>query len=113
MQVRYENEVANHLGPESCVGRREAGSEALTGETTGQPSSREIISPGLPTLYGYAEGDTEQGVNRKPCDDPARSKTLSMSGSFLHRNWEVSTVPGSSKPGGAGKGNRKPRHRRR
>lgn len=31
-----------------------------------------------------------------------------MSGSFLHRNWEVSTVPGSSVPGGAGKGN----HRR-
>ncbi|WP_178111122.1 hypothetical protein [Pseudomonas sp. 8Z] len=31
-----------------------------------------------------------------------------MSGSFLHRNWEVSTVPGSSKPGGAGKGNRNP-----
>lgn len=31
-----------------------------------------------------------------------------MSGSFLHRNWEVSTVPGSSRPGGAGKGNRNP-----
>jgi len=31
-----------------------------------------------------------------------------MSGSLLHRNWEASTVPGSSEPGGAGKGN----HRR-
>ena len=76
MQVRYENEVANHLGPESCVGRREADSEALKGQTTGQPLNREIIRPGMPTLYGYAEGDTEQGVNRKPCNDPARSKPL-------------------------------------
>lgn len=50
MQVRYENEVVNHLGPESCVGRRETESEALTGETTDQPLSREIISPGMPML---------------------------------------------------------------
>lgn len=40
--------------------------------------------------------------------DPARSETLSMPGSYLHRNWEVSTVPDASESGRAGKGNRTP-----
>jgi RNA-directed DNA polymerase len=35
--------------------------------------------------------------------DPARSKTLRMSGSNLHRSWEVSMMPGAVPPGGAGK----------
>lgn len=33
MKVRYGEEVANHSGPESCVGVREGAGEALTGET--------------------------------------------------------------------------------
>ena len=45
----------------------------------------------------------EHDANRKPCSDPARSKTLRMSGSDLHRSWEVSAVPGAARPGGAGK----------
>jgi len=43
------------------------------------------------------------GANRKSCSDPARSETLRMSGSDLHRSWEVSAVPGATRPGGAGK----------
>ena len=57
----------------------------------------------MPTLLSEAEGNTEQGVNRKSCNDPARSETLSMSGSLLHRSWEVSSVPVSEGAGGAGK----------
>jgi hypothetical protein len=57
----------------------------------------------MPTLLSDAEGNTEQGANRKSCDDPARSETLRMSGSLLHRSWEVSSVPGSQGADGAGK----------
>src|SRR6185369_3307611 len=36
-------------------------------------------------------------------DGPARSETLHTPGSFLHRSWEISAVPGETTPGGPGK----------
>lgn len=44
MKVRYRKGVATHPDPESCGGVREGVFEALTGETAGQPLSREIES---------------------------------------------------------------------
>ena len=41
MQVPYDEGVANHIDPESCAVVREGLGEALTGERTGQPLSRE------------------------------------------------------------------------
>jgi hypothetical protein len=41
VQVHHDEEVANRIGPESCAAAREGISEALTGECTGQPLSRE------------------------------------------------------------------------
>ena len=41
MQVLCSEGIANHTGPESCVVHREVQGEALTGETVGQPLSRE------------------------------------------------------------------------
>ena len=41
MQVSYDEGVAIHIGPESCAVAREDHGEALTGERTGQPLSRE------------------------------------------------------------------------
>ena len=41
MQVPYDEGVANHIGAESCAVAREGLGEALTGECTGQPLSRE------------------------------------------------------------------------
>jgi group II intron reverse transcriptase/maturase len=107
MKVRYRKEMANHSGPESCGSVREGETEALAGET-GRPA----IEPrnqesGMPTLLSEAEGHTGHGDNRKSCHDPARSKTLSMPGSLLNRNWEVSWVPAQA--GGTGKApSRKP-----
>ncbi|SRR5437899_2575962 len=103
MKVRYRKEVANHSGPESCGGRREAATEALTGET-GRPA----IEPrnqesGRPTLLSEAEGNTEHGVNRKSCADPARSETLRMPGSLLHGSWEISSVPEQLQRAGQGR----------
>lgn len=54
------------------------------------------------------EGHIQQSATREPCCDPARSETLSMSGSYLHRSWEVSSAPDGILSGGAGKGNRNP-----
>jgi group II intron reverse transcriptase/maturase len=62
----------------------------------------------MPTPFPLAEGHTQQSAKREPCCDPARSETLSMPGSHVHRSWEISSVPESSRSGGAGKGNPNP-----
>ena len=41
MKVLCSEGIANHTGPESCVVHREMQGEALTGESVGQPLSRE------------------------------------------------------------------------
>ena len=41
MKVLCSEGIANHTGPESCVLHREMQGEALTGESVGQPLSRE------------------------------------------------------------------------
>ena len=57
MKVRYRKGIANHPDPESCGGAREGVVEALTGESAGQPLSREIKQSGAPTLLSEAEGN--------------------------------------------------------
>ena len=93
MKVRYRKGIANHPGPESCGGARKVVIEALTGESAGQPLSREIKQSGTPTLLSEAEGHTGEGATREPSKGPTRSKTLSMRRSSLYRNWEISSVP--------------------
>jgi hypothetical protein len=46
MREPYIEGVAIHGGPESCVGVREDGGEALTGVRVGRPLSREITTSG-------------------------------------------------------------------
>lgn len=41
MEVSYGEDLANHIGPESCVCIRKAAGEALTGESAGRVLSRE------------------------------------------------------------------------
>jgi RNA-directed DNA polymerase len=60
---------------------------------------REITNSGMPTSYRQAEGYTVAGVHRKSADDPARSETLSLSGSLLHRTWEISSAPATERVG--------------
>lgn len=101
MKVQYGEEVANHSGPESCGDAREGVVEALTGETDGPDIEPRNPESGMPTLLSEAEGNTGQVVNRKTCDDPARSKTLSTPGGFLLRSWEISSAPAPTAAGGA------------
>ena len=60
MRVHHDEEVANRIGPESCAAAREGISEALTGECTGQPLSREsTLFPGadvVPLTEGKTDG---------------------------------------------------------
>ena len=44
VEVHYDEDLANHIGPESCAVIREGVGEALTGECVGQPLSREIVA---------------------------------------------------------------------
>lgn len=104
MKVRHRKGIANHPGPESCGGVREGVVEALTGESAGQPLSREIRATGAPTLLSEAEGHIVEGATREPSTSPTRSKTLSMRRSSLNRNCEISSVPAVQlAAGGSGK----------
>lgn len=104
MKVRYRKGVANHPDPESCGGVCEGVVEALTGESAGQPLSREITQSGAPTLLSEAEGHADEGAMREPSKGPARSQTLSMHGNSLHGNWEISSAPTEQLAvGGSGK----------
>src|SRR5579864_5152083 len=92
MKVRYRKEIANHSDPESCSDFREGVAEALTGETGRPAMEPRNQESGMPTSLSETEGNTGHGVNRKSCLDPARSQTLSMLGSLLHRSWEISSA---------------------
>ena len=61
MQVHHDEEVANRIGLESCADAHEGISEALTGERTGQPLSRESLDPGADAVSS-AEGNTNRCV---------------------------------------------------
>ena len=58
MREPHVEGLASHGGPESCVGARKGVGEALTGERTGEVSSREIKNSGVPTLLSDGEGNT-------------------------------------------------------
>ena len=50
MKVPYDEGLASHIGPESCVVCRKAEDEALTGESAGRVLSRESgVQFGVPT----------------------------------------------------------------
>lgn len=58
MRVLYGKGPANHTGPESCVSHHEVRHEALTGEYTGQPLSRERVTAQGADTVDVAEGNT-------------------------------------------------------
>ena len=59
MKVSYDEDLANHIDPESCVWSRKIAGEALTGESAGQVLSRE---------RGYAsECRRRQRVRKATC----------------------------------------------
>src|ERR1043166_2513013 len=57
MKESCRKDVASHPDPESCAAGRKDRHEALTGADAGLVTSREIPSPGTPTLLSEAEGN--------------------------------------------------------
>jgi RNA-directed DNA polymerase len=103
MKVQHGKDLASHSGPESCGGAREGVAEALTEETGGSAIEPRNPDFGTPTQLSDAEGNMCQGDHSESWGSPARSETLHTPGSFLHRSWEISAVPGETTPGGTGK----------
>ena len=98
MQEPHKKGIANHLDPESCAEAGNRLGEALTGAHVGQPSSSEITSPGVPTLYGEGEGHIRDGVRREPSRDATESETLGMRGNSLHGNRETPKASATPNP---------------
>jgi hypothetical protein len=74
VQVRCDEGVASHIGPEPCAGIREDVGEASVGEHIGQPLSHESISfPGADAVV-KAEGNMAERAFVS--DAPAWSQTL-------------------------------------
>jgi hypothetical protein len=62
VQVHCDEGVANHIGPEPCVGVCEGTGEASAGDRIGQPSSRESgFIPGADAVQ-LAEGNMARRV---------------------------------------------------
>ena len=109
MQKPYKQGRAYQFGPESCAGPREGAGEALTGGSSGQPLSSEIITLRVPTLSCQGEGHTRRSVLREFLFDATESETLCMGGHSHRGNRETSVVPcGQVADGTVGEGHSQP-----
>src|SRR5262245_38664515 len=95
MKESYGEGLATHAGPESCAGwAGDRSSEALTGESAGRPSSREIHAPRKRVLRGAdvlgVDGRQHRARRQREArQEPARSETLRMHVSISHGNREI------------------------
>ena len=86
MEELYIEGVAIRGGPESCVGVREGGGEALTGVRAGRAiEPRNGNEFGVPTLLADGGRQHRRRRFREPSADPARSKNLCMRGALHAR----------------------------
>ena len=76
MKEPYDEDLASHIGPESCGGGSNGTAEALTGVRAGQVLSREIlVYSRVPTEWVSRKAIPAVLLSRDT-EDPARSKTL-------------------------------------
>jgi hypothetical protein len=81
VQVHHDEEVANRIDPGSCAAACEGIGEALTGDRTGQPLSREsTLLPGA-DVVPLTEGNTD-------VRDIASAQTVRRG----RRHWHVRTL---------------------
>ena len=97
VQGHHDEGIANRIGPESCAAAREGNSEALTGEHTGQPLSREstliLGADVVPLTEGNTNGrDTASAQSARRGRRPWHVWTLSVYG-----NRELSRSASSNK----------------
>jgi hypothetical protein len=115
VHVPYDEGIANRIGPESCAVAREGFGEALTGECTDQPLSRERFLSRVPTPCIRRKA-TRQGASSRAPGRPGVVRDPGMSRHSLRGNREISRstvwqleLPGVAEDGMSGKnGQRKP-----
>jgi len=96
MEEPYVEGVANHDGPESCVGIRKGAGEALTGVHIGRAiEPRNHSLRGADAVVG-AEGNTGISAIRELEPGPARSKNPCMCGVSMRENREIPCSPAGS-----------------
>jgi RNA-directed DNA polymerase len=96
MKVSYDEGIASHVGPESCVGGRKVTVEALTGERVGWVLSREMAKIRSADNVCPLEGNTGR-VAKQDLPDSARSETPRTHRSISRGSRET---PGSAGPRG-------------
>ena len=64
MKVPNNEEIANHIVPESCAAYREVRREALTGVRVGQPSSCVNKISRAPTLYVWWKATRQNTISQ-------------------------------------------------
>ena len=89
MQVPCDEGVVIRIGPESCAVAREGPGEALTGERTGQPLSRESFLFWVPTQCILRKA-TRLGASARAPRRPGVVKDPGMCGRSLGGNREIS-----------------------
>ena len=87
MKEPHEEGLANQFDPESCASPREGAGEALTGGSSGQPLSSEIIILCVPTSSCQGEGNTfsQRNQDRELTGDATESENLSMNFTLTSR----------------------------
>ena len=104
MRELYTEGLANHGGPERCVGDPRGRSEAFAGVRAGR-----AIEPRNHHVRGAhavltAEGNTGSGAMCEPLAGPVGSKNHGMYGNSMRENREVSRSPAWSVTGRAAQG---------
>ena len=89
MEVRCDEGVAIHIGPEPCGRAREGTPEASAGEPVGQPLSRESLKVPGADVVTNTEGNTRTGDNASLCR-PGVVKDPGMQIRSLRGNREIS-----------------------
>jgi len=97
VQVRDDEGVAIHIGPEPCVCAREGAGEASAGERIGQPLSRESHSSRAPTLL-IGRKATWRNATARAFRQPGVVEDPGMCRSFLFGNREISRSSGALAP---------------
>ena len=99
MEVHRSERVAIYADPESCAAVREDGGEALTGERTGQPLSRESFLFGVPTPCRSWKARRLGASSRAP-RRPGVVRDPGMCRRSLRGNREISRSTGSATAAG-------------
>ena len=89
MRESYNEELAIHIGPESCVDCGDTIGEALTGEDAGWVLSPEIDLTPCADAFQVCGRQHFVDRNGKGCKDTAGSQTPCMHGSTLNGNREA------------------------